>query len=102
MKKLFLSIALIPLTYFIFAQKTTIKGRVTDKSQQALIGANIILVDTYDGATTNADGAFQFETEESGRQTLQVNYLGYDSVTQQVTLQGGVIEFNPVLRESYN
>lgn len=66
------------------------------------MGANIYLLDTYDGATSDAEGNFQFETEETGAQILLVKYLGYDSVQQQVKLQGGVVEFNPVLRESFN
>ncbi|MBK6994098.1 MAG: carboxypeptidase-like regulatory domain-containing protein [Lewinellaceae bacterium] len=84
------------------AQKTTVKGRVLDKSKEPLIGANIFLQDTYDGATSDAEGNFQFDTEETGTQVLLVKYLGYDSVSQQVNLQGGVFDFNPVLRESFN
>lgn len=86
----------------LFAQKTTVQGRVLDKSKAPLIGANIFLLDTYDGATSDAEGNFKFDTEESGPQVLLVKYLGYDSVSQQVNLQGGVLEFNPVLRESFN
>lgn len=86
----------------LFAQKTTIRGRVLDKSKEPLVGANIYLLDTYDGATSDAEGNFQFETEETGAQILLAKYLGYDSVQQQVKLQGGVVEFNPVLRESFN
>ena len=86
----------------LFAQKTTIQGRVLDKSKEPLVGANIFLLDTYDGATSDAEGNFQFDTEESGTQVLMVKYLGYDSVSQQVSLQGGVFDFNPVLRESFN
>jgi hypothetical protein len=84
------------------AQKTTIKGRVSDPSKTPLIGANIILLDTYDGASSNANGEFEFVTEEVGPQKIQVNYLGYDSIIQQITLKGGIFEFNPVLRESLN
>jgi vitamin B12 transporter len=87
----------------LFAQKTTIQGQVLDsKSKEPLIGANIFLVDTYDGATSDVDGKFKFETEESGQQVLLVKYLGYDSVSQQVSLNGGIFEFNPRLRESFN
>lgn len=91
------------ITLSLFAQKTTIQGQVLDsKSKEPLIGANIFLVDTYDGATSDSEGKFQFETEESGQQVLLVKYLGYDSVSQQVSLSGGVFVFNPMLRESFN
>jgi len=102
MKKHLLSLLFLSCSLLAFAQKTTIRGRVTDKSKQPLIGANVFLVDTYDGATADAEGNFQFETEESGAQKLQVIYLGYDSLVQQVKLNGGVLEVNPVLKESFN
>lgn len=102
MKKHLLPLLFLGLPLLAFAQKTIVRGHVYDKSKEALIGANVILKDTYDGATTDANGAFQFETEETGAQVLQVIYLGYDSVSQQVTLNGGVVEFNPVMRESFN
>jgi len=95
---LFLSLFSIALN----AQKTTVKGRVQGKSKEPIIGANIFLQDTYDGATSDAEGNFQFDTEESGAQVLLVKYLGYDSVFQRIALQGGVFEFNPVMRESFN
>jgi vitamin B12 transporter len=102
MKKHLLFLLFLNLSLLMFAQKTIIRGHVYDKSKQALVGANIFLRDTYDGATADAEGAFQFETEETGAQVLQVTYLGYDSVVQKVTINGGVLEFNPVLRESFN
>ncbi len=98
MKKQFLLLLFLNLSFQVIAQKTIIRGHVYDKSKQALVGANIFLRDTYDGATADAEGAFQFETEETGAQVLQVTYLGYDSVVQKITINGGVLEFNLVLR----
>lgn len=95
-------LCLLCATAFSAAAQTTIKGRVTDASKNPLTGANILLRDTYDGATSDADGNFRFETEETGDQTLQVTYLGFDSVVQKVTLNGGVFEFNPVMKEAFN
>ncbi len=84
------------------AQVTTIKGRVTTQDKAPAVGANIYLRDTYDGATSDPDGNFSFETEETGEQTLMAIYLGYDTIVQKVTLRGGVVEFNPVLKEGFN
>ncbi len=66
------------LTCQAAAQTTLIKGRVTDASKNPLAGANILLRDTYDGATSDTEGNFEFETGETGRQTLQMTYLDYD------------------------
>ena len=102
MRKTYLLVFFAFLSCQLFAQTTIIKGRVTDNTKSPLPGANIILRDTYDGATANAEGYFEFETEEIGPQTLQVTYLGFDSVVQQVVLNGGQFPFNPVLREAFN
>lgn len=102
MKQLILSCFFALLSCPIFAQTTTIKGHLADKSKEPIIGANILLRDTYDGATSDANGNFQFDTEETGEQTLQITYLGYDSVIQKVMLKGGVFEFNPVMKEGFN
>ncbi|MFN0035548.1 MAG: TonB-dependent receptor [Saprospiraceae bacterium] len=102
MKQISIFLLFSLLSIALFAQKTTVRGRVSDKSKEPLVGANIYLRDTYDGATSDAEGNFQFDTEESGAQVLFVKYLGYDSLIQQVNLSGGVFEFNPVLRESFN
>lgn len=101
-KRLLTLLALSASISFLSAQTTTLKGRVTDPSKQPLAGANILLRDTYDGATSDADGNFSFETAETGEQILQVTYLGYDTVVQKVTLPGGVLEINPVLKEAFN
>ena len=93
---------LLYVAHFTAGAQTTIKGRVTDVSGNPLTGANILLRDTYDGATSDADGHFQFDTEESGEQILQVTYISFDSVVKKVTLSGGVFEFNLVMKESFN
>ncbi len=102
MKSTFLFVLFAALICQLSAQTTTIKGRVTDPDKNPLPGANILLRDTYDGATADSNGNFEFETEENGAQTLQVTYLGFDSIVQQVTLNGGEYAFNPVLREAFN
>ncbi|MEZ4924695.1 MAG: TonB-dependent receptor [Saprospiraceae bacterium] len=102
MKRQILTLLLTGISTMVLAQTTLVKGIVTDKSKQALIGANVFLQDTYDGATTDAEGRFQFETEETGEQVLQVNYLGYDSLVQQLMLNGEAQDLNLVMRESFN
>ncbi len=91
------------LSLSAFSQKTIIKGTLTDKSsKEPIAGANITLVDTYDGATSDDNGVFYFESEETGQQVLQVTYLGYDSLNQPVTLSGSTIDLKLTLKEGYN
>tara|TARA_R110002073_G_scaffold139232_2_gene289286 strand:- start:62516 stop:64684 length:2169 start_codon:yes stop_codon:yes gene_type:complete len=63
--------------------QTTISGKVTDKKQQPIAGANVYLENTYDGATSEADGTFTFKTTETGQVTLVVSYLAYKTFKQE-------------------
>ena len=57
----------------------TISGRVTDSKNNPIEGANIYLEGTYDGASSDAQGKFTFETAEEGMQTLVVSMLSYET-----------------------
>lgn len=66
------------------AAQSTISGKVTDETGEALTGANIYLKDTYDGATSDLNGYFQFHTMETGDQLLVVSFVGYELVEQKI------------------
>ena len=57
--------------------QSTISGKVTDKKGIPIIGANVYLENTYDGATTDDLGKFSFESEVIGSQTLIISYLAF-------------------------
>ncbi len=61
----------------VFAQQT-ISGKVTDAKKNPIEGANIYLEGTYDGASSDANGNFSFETTEEGLQTLVISMLSYE------------------------
>ncbi len=86
MKPLISLFALLALTGSVLAQEltSTIKGEVSDKQSQFTIpGANIILMgsDPIIGTTTDMNGRFRLENVPVGRHTIQVSFLGYESVT---------------------
>ncbi len=64
----------------LFSQ-TTISGTVTDGSNP-IMGANVYLEGTYDGASTSEDGSFNFETTETGTQNLVVSMIAYETYMQ--------------------
>ncbi|MEM8896313.1 MAG: carboxypeptidase-like regulatory domain-containing protein [Bacteroidota bacterium] len=70
------TLLLIFLTCAVSAQ-SIITGRVTDRSGEALIGVNVYLEGTYDGATTDIDGRFSFETYKSDSLRLIATSIGY-------------------------
>ncbi|MEZ4808939.1 MAG: TonB-dependent receptor [Allomuricauda sp.] len=64
--------------HLLFAQ-TSISGIVTDAKNNPIVGANVYLEGTYDGASTDESGHFGFETTETGTQTLVISMLSYDT-----------------------
>jgi len=77
MRTLLLQLALL-LSSIAMAQ-TVISGTVTDAKHHPIMGANVYLDGTYDGATTNELGEFSFKTDEAGAQTLTISYMSYET-----------------------
>ena len=100
MKTLF-TIVLTGIISFSIAQ-TKISGKVTDSHGEAVPGANIFLMDTYDGASSDADGNFQFTTTETGDKILSVKFIGYKEFKQNITLNGKSISITMELNEEVN
>ncbi|MBD1395334.1 TonB-dependent receptor [Mucilaginibacter glaciei] len=67
------------------AGATTIKGKVYDKnSGEPLVGASVSLAGK--GTSTGLDGSFEFKGLKQGTYTLQVSYITYKTITQQITV----------------
>jgi hypothetical protein len=66
-----------------FAQTGVIRGTVLDKqSEKSIAGATIVLLsDPNKGTITDESGSFELKNVPLGRQTIQINYLGYESST---------------------
>jgi hypothetical protein len=65
------------LTGFVFSQKNTLSGYLTDKlTGENLIGATIYNSKTYEGSTTNTYGFYSL-TMDTGKVSVVFNYLGY-------------------------
>jgi vitamin B12 transporter len=95
-------IAFILLCALPVAAQTTISGTVVSQKKETIPGANIILVDTYDGTTSDLDGNFSFTTYETGKLLLQVSFLGFDNFTDTIELPSAPITLNIELKESFN
>jgi iron complex outermembrane recepter protein len=85
----------------MFAQ-TDISGTVKDNTGVPIPGANILIVGSTSGATSDFDGNFNFTTSVTGAQKLQISYLGYATKEQTVTLSGSAIKLQIVLEEGGN
>lgn len=81
--------ALILLLGFQFGfSQTRVTGVITDDSTKPVPLANVFLEDTYDGGISDENGAFSFETDETGAHTLVVRMIGYREYRKEVVLAG--------------
>lgn len=82
---------------FSFSQ-IKISGKVTFKSK-GISEVNITLKDTYDGATTDRDGNFSFETTEKGNQVLVFTHPKYIEVEKNILIGNENITVNTEIKE---
>ena len=67
-----------------------ISGIITDKKQQPVVGANIYIKGTYDGAVSDENGQFVFTSEKTGTQILVISFLSFE--TKEIS--GEINDFN--------
>ncbi len=82
--------------------QVVIKGKLIDNKSRAIPNASITLKDTYDGATSDGQGVFSFQTDEKGEQWLVVtaaNYRAYEQKIKIGTEKNAVIELTIQLKE---
>lgn len=83
MKYFFRRVVLFVLVIFcgggiLYSQSITeISGIVKDKANEPLIGANVYIYKTIEGAITDTEGKFKFVTSKTDTITLIVSYLGF-------------------------
>ncbi|WPR74982.1 TonB-dependent receptor [Algoriphagus sp. NG3] len=78
-----------------FAQ-ATLRGKVLDEKGLPLPGANIQIKGSYDGATSDKEGNYQFETSEPGTQVLVFKFLGFKTQELNISPTSGSHELPPV------
>lgn len=70
------------LSFLSRAQNGTITGKVTDhKTQETIIGANVVIQGTTVGSATDIDGAFTISNVKPGTYTLVVTFISYKTQT---------------------
>lgn len=76
----------------LFSQdKGSISGKVTDKtSNEELIGANILVVNTSTGASTDIDGTYSIKNLSPGKYSLRFSFISYQSiVVENIKIEAG-------------
>jgi len=85
----------------LFAQ-TTISGVVTDSKGNGIPGANVFIKDSYDGTTSDLNGAFSFVTGETGEQILVASFIGFEALEQKVKLDSAEVKIKIKLKDAVN
>jgi hypothetical protein len=74
---------------FSDVSKGTLFGRVLDENNQPLIGANIVLLKTNFGVSTDTYGKFFLNNVPVGKYTLKVSYIGYKPKLVKLVVKAG-------------
>jgi len=81
----------LSVTFAYAQQNVTVKGKVTDETNQGLPGVTILEKGTQNGVITDADGNYTLQT--NGNATLVYSFIGYQ--TQEIPVDGkSVINVN--------
>ncbi len=80
-------IILVTLFSFTTFSQTKISGKVVNKKNVAMQGVNVFIDGTYDGALTNENGAFSFETDAKQNQVLKFTLNGFLDVTENIVIE---------------
>ena len=98
MKFYTLLLACLMLSFTAFSQKGTVSGTVID-DDGPLIGASVYVEGTSTGALTNYDGRYEIDLA-AGTYTIVASYIGYDQISQEVTVEEGKeVELNFTLTQ---
>ncbi|WP_415324792.1 TonB-dependent receptor [Chryseobacterium sp. MMS23-Vi53] len=92
------------ISFFSFAlsfAQTKISGKVTFRNK-GVGEVNVTLKDTYDGATTDSNGNFSFETSEKGNKVLTFTHPKYIDVEKSITIENQEVSVNAELKEQIN
>jgi len=100
MRSIFISLVFFLIHTCIFAQ-VQLSGKVTDSRNNPLSGANVFLLNTYDGATADSLGFFSFKSGRKGIHYLSASFIGYQPYLLKLDLDSTQsISLNVILQES--
>ncbi|WP_336701914.1 TonB-dependent receptor [Chryseobacterium indologenes] len=86
------------LTSFMGYSQVKISGKISFKNK-GISEVNVTLKDTYDGATTDAQGNFTFETSEKGPHKITFAHPKYENVERDISIENQDVSLNIDLKE---
>ena len=86
----FLTMICMLVTMSVMAQTGVITGKVTDgDTGEGLVGASVTIKGTNLGIIAGANGNYRLSGVPAGSQTVEVSYIGYESLSREVKMEGG-------------
>jgi len=86
MKQIFITCLFLILSTTLLSAQSQLKGTISNVNGQPIIGANIYILDSYDGTASSADGKFSFNTEKNGEQILVASAVGYQDFQERINI----------------
>ncbi|MFT5878556.1 MAG: iron complex outermembrane receptor protein, partial [Dokdonia sp.] len=77
----------------------SISGNISDINSNPLAGATIKIKDSYTGAITNANGEFTLKSVDEGQITLEITYIGFQTLLHPLNLTANVTGLNLNLKD---
>jgi len=99
MKKLIVLLIFFCFSFILLSQDR-VKGRITDRNGDAIVGANVYLKGTYSGSTSDSLGEFSINAELEEGSILVASFIGYKNFEKPVSKLGTSLTI--VLKESSN
>ncbi|MBX2990503.1 MAG: carboxypeptidase-like regulatory domain-containing protein [Bacteroidetes bacterium] len=79
---IFLLVLLLATTGILHAQTGVLAGKIFDQQTgEELVGANVLIVGTTTGATTDIDGKYSVRNIPVGTYSVRISFVGYGSKT---------------------
>ncbi len=76
------------LTFSVFSLQAqhAIFGTVSNQEAEPIVGANVILTNTFGGTVTDSEGQFRLENLQSGTYQLQIRFVGFETYEKEIEL----------------
>lgn len=95
--KISISLFLLFLFFNLGYSQIKISGKITDKDALPVVGANVVIKGTIDGATADEKGYFEFETSKKGSFILICTSIGFKEFSKNINISNDSMVINIVM-----
>ena len=92
-------IALNILAEIVPASQTSLRGKITDKNGEPIVGVSLYFPDLKTGTVTNSDGNYTIDNLPKRKMVVQINSVGYKMILDKIDLSS-IQKKDYVLEES--